>query len=86
MKIWSRKRCSSTDEVKELLDNKVIEQVDHPQWVANAVLVKKENNSWRFCIDFIDLNNACLNDFFPMFSLVITKSSCTRTINNIPLS
>ncbi|KAL6552673.1 hypothetical protein OROHE_008037 [Orobanche hederae] len=54
-------------EVKKLLDNKLIERAqDEPQWVANAVLVQKRNNTWRLCIDFTDLNDACPKDYFPM--------------------
>ena len=29
-------------------------------WHANFVLVKKANGKWRMCIDFMDLNKACL--------------------------
>lgn len=54
------------EELKKLLDNKLTKQADHPQWVANVVLVKKANNSWRLCIDITDLNNAFPKDYFPM--------------------
>ncbi|KAL6518277.1 hypothetical protein OROMI_033978 [Orobanche minor] len=52
---------------EKLLDNRLIEQAQNePQWVANAVLVKKPTGSWRLCIDFTDLNSACPKDHFPM--------------------
>ena len=29
------------------------------------VMVKKANEKWRMCVDFTDLNQACLKDSFP---------------------
>ncbi|GJU04038.1 reverse transcriptase domain-containing protein [Tanacetum coccineum] len=34
--------------------------------VANPVLVKKPDDSWRICIDFKDLNKACPKDRYPL--------------------
>jgi hypothetical protein len=31
-----------------------------------VVLVKKANGKWRMCVDFTDLNKACLKDSFPL--------------------
>ena len=33
--------------------------------LANVVMVKKANGKWRMCVDFTDLNKACLKDNFP---------------------
>ena len=41
-------------------------EVYYPEWLANIVLVKKANEKWRICIDFTDLNKACLKDSFPL--------------------
>ena len=30
------------------------------------MLVKKANGKWRLCIDFTDINRACLKDSFPL--------------------
>ena len=30
--------------------------------MANIVMVKKANDKWRMCVDFIDLNKACPKD------------------------
>ena len=38
----------------------------YPEWLANIVMVKKNNGKWRMCVDFTDLNKACLKDSFPL--------------------
>ena len=38
----------------------------YPKWLANVVLVKKANEKWRMCVDFMDLNRACPKDSFPL--------------------
>ena len=43
-----------------------IKEVFYPKWLANIVVVKKKSEKWRVCVDFTDLNKACLNDLFPM--------------------
>ena len=43
-----------------------IREVYYPDWLANVVLVKKANGKWRMCVDFMDLNKACLKDSFPL--------------------
>ncbi|KAK0594691.1 hypothetical protein LWI29_023748 [Acer saccharum] len=53
-------------EVEKLLSVGSIREVKYPEWVANVVLVKKKNNQWRMCVDFTDLNKACLKDSFPL--------------------
>ncbi|GJR03620.1 hypothetical protein Tco_0526604 [Tanacetum coccineum] len=50
------------DEVAEWLKAGIVRKVRYPTWVANPVLVKKPDNSWRMCIDFKDLNKACLKE------------------------
>ena len=29
-------------------------------------MVKKANGKWRMCVDYIDLNKACLKDSYPL--------------------
>ena len=36
------------------------------EWLANVVMVKKNNGKWRMCVDFIDLNKAYPKDRFPL--------------------
>ena len=54
------------EEVGKLLQAKAIREVECPEWLANVVLVKKENDKWRLCIYFIDINRACPKDSFPL--------------------
>ena len=55
-----------TEEVTKLLTVGFIPEVYYPDWLANVVLVKKANGKWRMCMDFTDLNKACLKDSFPL--------------------
>nr|ABB47092.1 retrotransposon protein, putative, Ty3-gypsy subclass [Oryza sativa Japonica Group] len=53
-------------EVQKLLRVGVIQEIDHPEWLANPILVRKSNGKWRMCVDFTDLNKACPKDDFPL--------------------
>ena len=52
------------EEVDKLLSNDFIKESFYPSWLANPVLVKKLNGKLRTCVDFTDLNKACLKDSF----------------------
>ena len=54
------------EEVGKLLQAGAIREVEYPEWLANAVLVKKANGKWRLSIDFTDINKACPKDSFPL--------------------
>ena len=54
------------DKVDKLLAAKFIKEVYYLEWLANIVMVKKANGKWRMCVDFTDLNSACLKDNFPL--------------------
>ncbi|XP_071912192.1 uncharacterized protein [Coffea arabica] len=53
-------------EVGKLLEAKIVKEVYYPTWLANPVLVKKEEKAWRMCVDFTDLNKACPKDCYPL--------------------
>ena len=55
------------DEVNKLLTANFIREVNYLEWLANIIIVKKANEKWRMCLDFLDLNNACPKDSFPYF-------------------
>ena len=54
------------EEVTKLLTARFIREVYYPDWLANVVLIKKANGKLRMCMDFTDLNKACLKDSFPL--------------------
>ena len=42
-----------------------IREVFHPEWVANPILILKNNNKeWRMCVDYTELNKHCPKDPF----------------------
>ena len=65
------------EEVSKLLQAGEIREVEYPDWLANVVLVKKENGKWRLCIDFTDINQACLKDSFllPWIDLIVDATA-----------
>ena len=60
------RRKAINEKVGKLLQAKAIREVEYPEWLANVVLIKKANCKWRLCIDFTDINRACLKDSFPL--------------------
>ena len=38
-------------------------------WLADVVMVKKANGSWRICVDFTGLSKAYLKDSYPLPSI-----------------
>ena len=53
-------------EVDNLLRAGFIREVKYPEWLANVVVVPNKGGKWRVCVDYIDLNEACLKDSFPL--------------------
>lgn len=53
-------------ELKKLLDVGFIRAIDYAEWISNIVPVSKPDKSIRICIDFRDLDKACLKDDFPL--------------------
>jgi hypothetical protein len=54
------------EEVQKLLHVGFIEEVHHPVWLANPVIVPKANGKLRMCIDYTSLNKACPKDPYPL--------------------
>jgi hypothetical protein len=49
-------------EMYKLLATRIIFLVRHTQWIANLVLVIKNNGDIRLCVEFINLNRASKKD------------------------
>ena len=52
------------EEVIKLKQARAIKEVFYLEWLANTVVVKKKNEKWRVCVDFIDLNKDYPKDPF----------------------
>ena len=57
-----------------MLSKGVIRQSNSP-WSSPAVMVKKKNGSWRFCIDYRKLNIATHQDAYPLPRIDATLES-----------
>ena len=60
------KRRAIGEELSKLLAAGFIKEVQHPDWIANPVLVPKKSGKWRMCVDYTGLNKACPKDPFPL--------------------
>jgi hypothetical protein len=57
------KREVINKELAKLISAGFIKEVYHPECLANPILVlKKNNNEWRMCVDNTDLNKYCPKD------------------------
>ena len=54
------------NEVKKLLDAKIISRVRHSEWVANLVPVRKKSREIRLCVDIQNMNRASDKDNYPV--------------------
>nr|GEV44718.1 reverse transcriptase domain-containing protein [Tanacetum cinerariifolium] len=53
-------------EVQKLVEAGIMREVNNHDWLSNPVMVKKHDGSWRMCVDFTNLNKACLQDCYPL--------------------
>jgi hypothetical protein len=60
------KRKVISEEIHKLLKAEFIKEVNHPEWLANPILVMKKNRKWRMCVDYTSLNKACPKVPFPL--------------------
>lgn len=49
-----------------LLQASFILEINYSEWSSNVVPVKKSSGKWRMCIDYTNLNKACLKDAYPL--------------------
>ncbi|GJY29007.1 hypothetical protein Tco_0404774 [Tanacetum coccineum] len=53
-------------EVDGLTKAGILREVKYHTWVAIPVMVKKSDEGWRMCVDFMDINKACPKDCYPL--------------------
>jgi len=64
--------------VKKLIDSGYVREEQHPDWVANIILVPKKNERIQICIDYPNLNVACPKDKFPLpITDVMINNTCS---------
>ena len=64
-------------ETQKLLSAGHIRDIQYLEWLANVVLVKKASGKWRMCVNFTDLNKACLKDSYPLPSIDVLVDSAS---------
>jgi hypothetical protein len=52
------------EDLSTILTAGFVKEVQHPDQIANLVLVPKRNGRWWMCVDYTILNKACLKDAF----------------------
>ena len=83
-RIFSPERKKAiNEEVGKLLQAGAIREMEYPEWLANVVMVKKANGKWRLCINFTDVNRACLKDSFPLprIDLIVDSTAAHQLLN-----
>ncbi|KAJ0489324.1 putative nucleotidyltransferase, Ribonuclease H [Helianthus annuus] len=68
---------AACQEVEKLVSAGILREVKYQSWIANPVMVRKPDNSWRMCIDFKDLNKACPKDCYPLPEIDLKVDSLT---------
>ena len=73
------KQAALRDEFNHLLKAGFVREVPFAEWLANPVMVKKPNGTWRMCMDYTDLNKASPKDEYPLLridQIVDSTSEC----------
>ena len=78
-----KRQKAINEEVGKILQAKAIREVEYLEWLANVVLVKKENGNWQLCIDFTDINSAYPKDSFPLprIDLIVDATAGHELLN-----
>lgn len=70
-------------EIQKLLEFIFIKPIQHSTWLTNTVSVKKQNGQIHWCIDFYNLNKACMEDKFPLPNIdILVNATATHSITS----
>ena len=58
-------RSVVNEQVEEMINSYIIRPSCSP-WASPIVLVKKKDGTWRFCVDFRQLNDITIKDAYPL--------------------
>ncbi|GKB94777.1 hypothetical protein Tco_0980914 [Tanacetum coccineum] len=58
--------AAAAKEVEELKRAGIHKETRYQTWVANTIMEKKTDGSWRICVDFTDINKACPKDCYSL--------------------
>jgi len=64
--LGDEKRLATKEEADKLLSAGFIREARYTTWFANVVMVTKPNGNWRMCVEYRNINNACLKDTYPL--------------------
>ncbi|XP_011009973.1 PREDICTED: uncharacterized protein LOC105114938 [Populus euphratica] len=66
-------------EIEKQWDAGFLEVIKYPQWVSNIVVVPKNDDKIRVCVDFRDLNKASPKDDFPLPHIDVLVDNAARS-------
>lgn len=80
------KKAAAEDKLHEMLEAGVIEPSDSP-WSSPVVLVKKKDDSWRFCVHYRQLNSMTYKDSYllPRIDEVLEHIAGSRWFSSLDL-
>jgi hypothetical protein len=70
LRCFDEEKCRAIgEEVGNLLADGFIREIHHPEWLDNLVLIWKKSGKLRMCVDYTNINKACLKDLFPLMCI-----------------
>ncbi|KAJ8045567.1 hypothetical protein HOLleu_08601 [Holothuria leucospilota] len=71
-------------QVQQLLEDDIIEESQSP-WSSPIVMVKKKDNTYRFCVDYRKLNSLTIKDSHPLPRTDDTLDALAAGLKKIPI-
>jgi hypothetical protein len=54
------------EELQKLLNVNFIYPISDSRWVSPLVVVPRKNGKWKICVNYREMNNDTLRDYFPL--------------------